>query len=31
MTFPAPGQSLPQALERDLSAARGAADVDYVV
>jgi dihydropyrimidinase len=31
MTFPAPGQSLRQALEQDLSAARGAAGVDYVL
>jgi len=31
MTFPAAGQSLRQALERDLSAARGSAGVDYVL
>ncbi len=31
MTFPAPGQSLRQALARDLGAARGAAAVDYVL
>ncbi len=31
MTFPAPGQSLRQALARDLGAARGGAAVDYVL
>ena len=31
MTFPGDGQSLRQALDRDLSAARGAAAVDYVL
>jgi dihydropyrimidinase len=31
MTFPGYGQSLRQALDRDLSAARGAAAVDYVL
>jgi dihydropyrimidinase len=31
MTFPADGQTLRQALARDLSAARGAAAIDYVL
>lgn len=31
MTFPGPGQSLRQALDRDLNAARGTAAVDYVL